>query len=258
VDLFDSHVHLDDAAFASDLDLVIERARQAGVLEMVTAGTDIASSRAAVTLAERFPGVRAAVGIHPHDAGRATAEAMAELRALAVHPKVAAIGETGLDYAKDYAKDYAPREVQRQALIEHIRISVDLSLPLIIHYREAYWEVLEIVEREQANRVIMHAFSGSTAIGRPCMERGYFVSVAGPVTFRNSRDTAEVAQEVPLELLLVETDAPVLTPEPFRGRRNEPAYLPYIVRRLAALRGQPAADIAAATTANARRVYGIG
>ena len=253
MDLFDSHLHLDDAAFASDRDSVVTRAAAAGVMGMTTVGTNVASSRAAVALAERFSMVYAAVAIHPHEAGDATPEAMRELREMAAHPKVAAVGETGLDFAEHDAS----REVQRRAFVEHIRLSRELSLPLIIHCREAFAEVLEILERQQATRVIMHAFSGSVEVAARCVAKGYYVSLAGPVTFRNARTAAQVAQEIPLETLLVETDAPVLTPEPFRGRRNEPAYLQHIVQRIAELRGREPEEIAAATAANARRVFGV-
>lgn len=254
MELFDSHVHLDDGAFASDRDAVIERAQQTGVVGMVTVGTDVASSRAAIALAERFPGVHAAVAVHPHEAATVTPEAMADLRALAAHQHVVAVGETGLDYAKDHA----PREVQRQAFVDHIHLSRELDLPLIIHCRDAHPDVLDILDHEQAGRVIMHAFSGSADVARACVARGYFISLAGPVTFANARGLAQVAREVPLEQVLVESDAPVLTPEPFRGRRNEPAYVEYIVRRIAECRGQAPEEIAVATAANARRIYGVG
>jgi len=253
VELFDSHLHLDDEAFTADLEAVLDRARQAGTVGMVTVGTNVASSRAAVDLAGRFPDVYAAVAVHPHEADRATPEAMAELRGLAAHAQVVAVGETGLDYARDYA----PREVQQQAFREHIRLSRELDLPLIVHCREAFADVLAILAGERAGPVIMHAFSGSPEIARLCVARGYFISLAGPVTFANARVTAQVAAEVPVEHVLVETDAPVLAPEPFRGRRNEPAYLEHIVRRIAALRRQTPEGIAAATAANARRVFRV-
>src|SRR5437870_5530038 len=185
---------------------------------MVTVGIDVASSRAAVDLAGRFSTVHAAVAVHPHEAGRAGPKAMADLGPLAAHAKVVAVGETGLDYAKDYA----PREVQRRVFIEHIWLSRERNLPLIVHCREAHAEVLEILEREQPVGVVMHAFSGSVDVARACVERGYFISLAGPVTFRNARAAAQVAQEVPLGSLLVETDAPVLAPEPFAAGATNP------------------------------------
>lgn len=253
MELFDSHVHLDDEAFAADRDGVIARAAAAGVVGMTTVGTTIASSRAAVALADRVPAIFAAVAIHPHEAADATPEAMRELRTLAGHRKVVAIGETGLDFSRHAA----PREGQRHAFLEHIRLSRELNLPLIIHCREAFAEMLEILTSEHARRVVMHAFSGSEDIAATCAAEGFCVSLAGPVTFRNARTAAGVAREVPLEALLVETDAPVLAPDPFRGRRNEPAYLPYIVQRIAELRGRASEEIAAVTAANARRVYAV-
>ncbi len=254
MELFDSHLHLDDQAFAADRETVVARAVQAGIVGMVTAGTDLAGSHAGVALAARFPGLYAAVAIHPHDAAAATPEAMTELRVLAGHPKVVAIGETGLDYAKTSP----PPEVQQQAFIRHIHLGRELNMPLVVHCRSAYPEVLELLAREQAGRVILHAFSGSAEVARACAGRGYWISLAGPVTFRNAKQIAEVAQQVPAALLLAETDAPVLAPEPFRGRRNEPAYLIHTIRRLAALRACAPEEIAAMTTANARRVYVVG
>lgn len=253
MELFDSHLHLDDPAFARDLDAVLARARGAGVTGMVSVGTDVASCRATVDLAQRYPDLFAAVAVHPHAAGAVTDQAMTELRAIAAHPKVVGIGETGLDYARDDAS----REAQRAAFIRHIRLSRELELPLIIHCRDAYSEVLAILQREDARRVIMHAFSGSPDVARGCTRLGFLISIGGAVTFKNARATAEVARDVPLEALLVETDAPVLTPEPFRGRRNEPAHLVYVVRRIAELRGVPEDEVARATTANARRIFRV-
>jgi TatD DNase family protein len=253
VELFDAHLHLDDPAFAADLDGVIARARAAGVVGMVTVGTDVAGSRAAVALAQRYDGVFAAVAVHPHSAASATPEAIDELRALAAGAPVVAVGETGLDYARDSA----PGEAQQAAFIRHIQLSRDLRRPLVIHCREAYAEVLAILQREGVGDVVMHAFSGSVETARECVRRGYALSIGGPVTFKHATTTAQVAREVPLDALLVETDAPVLTPEPFRGRRNEPSYLPHVVRRIAELRETPVADVARATTANARRVFRV-
>lgn len=218
---------------------------------MITVGTSVASSRAAVGLAEAYPEVYASVAVHPQYAADATDGAMHDLRTLAEHPKVVAIGETGLDYA--HADP--PRDVQREAFDRHIRLSRTLRLPLIIHCREAYEDVLAVLQEAELPSVVMHAFSGSLELAETCVARGYAISVAGPVTFRNGRATAEVARSIPLEALLVETDAPGLAPVPHRGRRNEPAYLIHTVVQIAALRGLPLEAIARATTANAHRVY---
>lgn len=253
MELFDSHVHLDDGAFDEDREAVVARARAAGVVGMITVGTGVASSRGAVTLAERYPEVFAAVAIHPHDAQDATDQAMVELHALAGHPKVVAIGETGLDFVRESA----PREVQRDAFRRHIRLSTVLRLPLIIHCREAYPQVLDILEEDFSGEVVMHAFSGTPEVARRCVDRGYAISVAGPVTYRNAGTLSTVAREAPLSHLLVETDAPVLTPEPFRGRRNEPSYLSHTVDRVAVLRDVAPEAVASATAENARRLFRV-
>ncbi len=253
MELFDSHLHLDDEAFALDRDAVLGRARAAGIVRMVTVGTDIASSRVAIALAEGHSEIFAAVAVHPQNAREATEDAMAELRRLATHPKVVAVGETGLDFSRAEP----PQEIQRDALRDHIRLSSELGLPIIIHCRKAHAEVLDTLQDARVPKVIMHAFSGSTDVAAKCVARGYAISLAGPVTFRNARGNLDVAQAVPLELLLVETDAPVLAPEPFRGRRNEPAYLTHTVARVAALRNLGPDEIADVTTANARRIYGV-
>jgi TatD DNase family protein len=254
VKLVDSHVHLDDFAFDADRDAVVQRARDAGLIAMITVGTSVASSRAAVALAERYPDVYAAVAIHPHEAGEADPETMGEIGELAAHARVVAIGETGLDLARP-----APtRQVQERVLRWHASLSVSTGLPLIIHCRDAFPAVLDILQEWNVTGVVMHAFSGTADIAQRCVDRGYMISMAGPVTFRNAPVPVEVARTVPLTSLLVETDAPVLAPVPFRGRRNEPAYLPYTVRRLAEVKGMPDDELAGATVENARRAFGIG
>ncbi len=253
MEFFDSHLHLDDQAFDADRDAVIARAREARVVEMVTAGTGVASSRAAVALAESHQGVYAAIAIHPQDAALATPEAMAELRAMADHPRVVAIGETGLDFVREHS----PRDVQGNVFRAHLRLAAERQLPVVIHCREAYAEVLDILKEEGATGVIMHAFSGSMEIAQRCVGAGYTISLGGPVTYSNARRAVDITRWVPPQLLLLETDAPVLTPEPYRGRRNEPAYLPRIAGRIAEIRGATVEEIAATTTRNARRLYGL-
>jgi len=250
MELFDSHLHLEDEAFDADRGQVLARARAAGVVGMITVGSDVASSAAAVALADRHRDVHAAVGVHPQEAEQATAEAMDELRRMAAHPRVVAIGETGLDYVRG-----PDGEMQRRAFRQHLRLAAELDLPVIIHCREASGDVLAILGEWGAVRAVMHAFSGSVETARRCVDAGYAISLGGPVTYRNARQVLEVARWVPAAALLLETDAPVLTPEPFRGRRNEPAYLGHIAARLAALRGATPGEIAAVTTANARRVF---
>jgi TatD DNase family protein len=249
--MFDSHVHLDDEAFDADRDAVLQRARTVGVRGCVTVGTDVASSRAAVALAERYPDVYAAVAVHPHQAADVSPEDLGQLRALLSHPRVVAVGETGLDYVRPRA----PREVQREAFVAHLRLSREAGLPVIVHCRGAFADVLDLLAREEPPGVVLHAFSGSADVAVDAARRGYLISLAGPVTFPTARAPVEVARAVPLPMLLVETDSPVLAPQPWRGRRNEPAFLEAVVRRIAEIRALTPEQVARATAENARRVF---
>lgn len=253
LELFDSHLHLDDEAFANDLDAVVNRAREAGVCGFVTIGTSLASSRSALALAERFGDVYAAVAIHPHDAAEATPDTMELLTMLARHPRVVAIGETGLDYYRNFA----PREVQHDAFRAHLTLARSLNLPVIIHTREASADVMGILAESPPRCVIMHCFAGSLEMAKTCVDRGYYLGLGGPVTYRNARRALDVARFVPPDRLLLETDAPYLPPEPHRGKRNEPAYLPLMAWAIAAVRGVAAGTVAELTTANARQAFGL-
>ena len=253
LELFDSHLHLDDEAFAADLDAVLNRARGAGVCGFVTIGTSVASSRAALALAERYTDVHAAVAIHPHDAAEVTADAMELLSILARHPRVVAIGETGLDYYRNFA----PREIQHDAFRAHLALARSLDLPLIIHNRDAHADVMEILAEAPPRCVIMHCFAGSLEMAHTCVDRGYFLGLGGPVTYRNARRALDVARFVPPDRLLLETDAPYLPPEPHRGKRNEPGYLPLMAWAIADVRGVSAGTVAELTTANARQAFSL-
>jgi TatD DNase family protein len=253
LDLFDSHLHLDDDAFAPDLDAVLERARAAGVRGFVTVGTSLSSCARAISLTYRHPDIFVAVAIHPHGASEATPLAMRQLEALGRHEKVVAIGETGLDYHRDFA----PRAAQEQAFRAHLALAKQLSLPVIIHNRDADADILRVLAEEAPPRVIMHCFSSSVEIARTCLDRGYYLGLGGPVTYRNARRATEVACFVPPDRLLLETDAPFLPPEPHRGRRNEPSYLPLIAWAVAHARGVSAGTVAELTSTNAREVFGV-
>jgi len=252
MELVDTHAHLDDEAFTADLDAVVARAAAAGVALIVTVGTDPDSSARAVALARRSPQVRAAVGIHPHEAGRHTPEAVAALRDVLRLPEVVAVGETGLDHSRDDA----PRDAQAALFRAHLALAAETGHPVIVHCREAHGALLAVLADYPGLCVVMHAFSGSLEVARECLGRGYYLSFAGPVTFPNARGLLEVARLVPHDRLLVETDAPYLTPHPHRGRRNEPAFVRLVLERLAALRGEAVEHLAAAVLANARRVFG--
>ena len=253
--LVDTHAHLHDPAFDADRALVLARARAAGVTRFLTIGTDVATSEAAVLLAAAEPDVYAAVGIHPHDAGTAEAAALGRIAALARAPKVVAIGELGLDYFRDHS----PRPVQRTALVAQLALARAVGKPVLLHCREAHADLLDICRAEDVGAVggILHCFSGDLEVARRGMELGLLISIAGPVTYPSARRLAEVVRALPLDRLVVETDCPYLPPQPWRGQRNEPAYLPATAARVAELLGQPVATVAAATTANAVRLLGL-
>ena len=253
MELVDTHVHLDDEAFAFDLEAVVGRAVAAGVCMMVAVGTDPASSRRVIALAERFPQLRVAIGIHPHQARTVPPEAVRELAPWTRHPRVVALGETGLDYHRDFA----PRPRQAALFRAHLTLAREVGLPVVIHCREAYPDVLAILGEFEDVPAICHAFSGSIEIAHECIRRGYYFSFAGPLTFPNAGHLIEVARVAPPDRMLVETDAPYLTPQPHRGKRNEPAHVQLVVERLAEVRGEAVAAVAAATTANARRAFGL-
>ncbi|MGH7388273.1 MAG: TatD family hydrolase [Candidatus Rokuibacteriota bacterium] len=254
-DLFDTHAHLHFPDFAPDLTEVLERARGAGVRRVLTIGTDVESSRAAVALAAREPDVWASVGIHPHDASAADDAALAEIAHLARAPRVVAVGEIGLDWFRNLA----PREAQEATFRRQLALAREVGRPVLVHCREAHDDVLRVLGEERAveRGGIMHCFSGDVAIARRCLELGFLVSLAGPVTYPNARALPEVARWVPGDRLVIETDCPYLPPQAHRGRRNEPAYLALTAARVAELRGEPLPELAARLTANARALLGV-
>lgn len=255
--MIDTHAHLDDRVFANDLHGVLERAAAADVENIVTVGTDMESSRAAIALADNHPNIWAAVGVHPHDAAKLYPSDIDELREMARHPRVMAIGETGLDYYRNLS----PRQAQVSAFRLHLELARESSLPVIVHDRDAHDEVMQELRRWVARQYgerfgVLHCFSGSLAMAKEAVELGFYVAVGGPVTYGTKGPLAEVVRGVPLARLLLETDCPYLPPEPHRGRRNEPAYLPLVNAAVARLRGEPADEVAAVTTANALHLFG--
>ena len=252
--LIDTHCHFNHARFADDLAETMTRARQAGVSQMVVVGFDRASSEQAVSLSEQHPGVLfAAIGIHPHDAKDWDAAAAARLRALADHPHVIAIGEIGLDFHHNFS----PREAQETAFRAQMGIARDSELPVIIHCREAYLETLQILSEEGADDAggVMHCWAGTPEQAAETVALGLALGFGGTLTFKNAEDIRIAARNAPLESLLLETDAPYLTPVPHRSKRNEPAYTRLVAEKLAELRGLSLPEIAALTTANARRIF---
>jgi TatD DNase family protein len=255
VSLVDTHAHLDSGQFRDDVDAVIVRANHAGVGTILTVGCDLPSSRASIELASCYPGIWASVGIHPHAAATVDAKALAELKTLAAQDKVVAIGEIGLDFYRDRA----PRDLQRAAMRAQIRLARELGKPLIVHDRDAHAEVLAILQEEGASEVggVMHCFSGDPELARACAALGFFISFAGPLTYPNS-NLGKVAAALPIDVMLVETDCPYLAPQPWRGKRCEPAYVSAIAEALAAIKGLTLEDVARVTSLNAFRLFGIG
>jgi TatD DNase family protein len=253
--LFDSHCHLNDARFAPDRPAVLERARDAGLVGMLVVGYDLDTSRLACEIAAGEPDCQAAVGLHPHDASALNEETFAALSELARQPKVVAFGETGLDYYRNLS----PPEVQRAAFARLIALAGELALPLVVHCREAAEDTLALLDdhRQPGQTVIMHCFSGSQQFAEACVQRDFYLGLAGPLTFPNSRRLKALAARVPLGQLLIETDCPWLAPQAHRGQRNEPAYVAEVASALAEAQGLEPAEVAAATTANACRALNL-
>jgi TatD DNase family protein len=253
----DSHTHLD--MIELPVPAVLAAARAAGIARVVTVGTTLESSRWSATCAEEYDEVYAAVAIHPNDTVAATRsaltadEVLAGIEALASRPRVRAVGETGLDYYRDHA---AP-DVQRWWFREHIKIAKRTGKALMIHDREAHEDVLRILEAEgPPPRVVFHCFSGDAAMAKRCAEAGYVMSFAGNVTFSNAQPLRDAAAAAPPDLILIETDAPFLTPVPNRGKPNEPALAADTLRRVAEVKGMDVADLCDAVTATAARIFG--
>ena len=250
--LVDSHCHLDDKQFVADRDVVIERARAAGVDRMMAIGTGDGPSdlETAVRLADAYPFFYATVGVHPHDAAKASDESFDRLRDLLGHPKVLALGEIGLDYHYDFS----PRETQRAVFIRQLDLARQAGKPIVIHTREAWADTMQILRENYSGAGIFHCFTGGPAEAQEALDFGFHLSFGGVLTFPKAEPVRESARLTPAERLLIETDAPYLAPVPHRGKRNEPAFLVDTVRKLAEIRGTSPDDIAAVTTGNFERL----
>ncbi|MEC1071281.1 TatD family hydrolase [Priestia megaterium] len=253
--LFDTHVHLNAEQYEDDLQEVINRALEKGVQNMVVVGFDEPTIKKAIQIAETYDFIYASVGWHPVDAVDMTDEHLAWIEELAQHPKVVALGEMGLDYYWDKS----PKEVQKDVFRRQIRLARKVNLPIIIHNRDATEDVVTILKEEHVEEVggIMHCFTGGIEVAKQCMDMNMYISFGGPVTFKNAKKPKEVATELPLDKLLIETDCPYLTPHPFRGKRNEPGYVSYVAEQIAELKGITYEELAEITTANAKKLFGI-
>lgn len=252
--LVDTHAHLQWHSLLSDIEGVVQRAREAGVTRVLTLGTEPASCRAAIALAEAHPGVYAAVGLHPGDVKGDVESAWREIEALIAHERVVAIGETGLDY---YYTDGPPRERQIDSFIWHLELAARTGKPLCIHNREATDDVMNLLER-YSGRVtpVLHCYTGDLETARRALDMGAYISFAGNITYPKLRGLAEVAAEIPSDRLLAETDSPFLAPQPLRGRRNEPAHIAHTYDVVASARASSRADLGRLVTDNAQRLFG--
>ena len=252
--LFDTHAHYDDEAFDADRDALLVALPQQGVALVVNPGCDPASSQKAVALAERYPHVYAAVGWHPENCAPYTPAGLAAVEALAAHPKVVAIGEIGLDY---YWEENPPRELQRQVFREQLALAQRLELPVIVHDREAHGDSLAMIQEFPQVRGVFHCYSGSPEMARELVKRGWMLSFTGVLTYKNAKKAVEVAREIPLEHLMIETDSPYMAPVPCRGRRNDSTLVRYVCEKLAEIKGISPEECARITLENGRRFFRI-
>ncbi|QHS23875.1 TatD family hydrolase [Virgibacillus sp. MSP4-1] len=253
--LFDTHVHLNVEQFEEDREEVMKRAKEAGVEYMVIVGFDRETIPKAIEIAEQNDTIYAAVGWHPVDAIDMTDEDLNWIEELSSHPKVVALGEMGLDYHWDKS----PHDVQKEVFRKQISLAKKVDMPIIIHNREATEDIVEILEEENAKEIggIMHCFNSTPELAQRCLDINFHISLGGIVTFKNAREPKEVAKMVPLDRLLIETDCPFLAPHPYRGKRNEPAYVKLVAEKIAELKALSYDEIATITTKNAKEFFRI-
>ncbi len=252
--LADTHAHLNDEQFAVDWQEVVREAAAAGVSQIVIPGSDLVTSRRAIVQAQQYPGLFAAVGVHPHEASSYDQETRLSLSELAANEKVVAIGEIGLDYYYNFS----PRETQLAVFRDQMALASEKGLPVIIHNREAHADTLEILKEFQGVvRGVLHCFSGSPELAAECVKLGYYIGIGGTVTFKNAKKPVEVARAVPLESILLETDSPYLAPVPYRGRRNEPKFVPAILTKLASIKGISEPELREQVNQNVAELFGI-
>lgn len=253
--LFDTHAHLDDSRFNEDREYIINKLKEEGVEYIVNPGADIPSSLRAIELSKKYDFIYSAVGVHPHDVKDMDNDTIDVLRNLSKNEKVVAIGEIGLDYYYDNS----PRDLQRKWFEEQIKLANELKLPIIIHDRDAHQDTFNIIKNTKSNDIgcVLHCYSGNLELATEYVKMGCFISIAGPVTFKNNKKTLEVIREIPLEYLLIETDSPYLSPEPHRGKRNDPSYVRYVAEKIAVEKGISYEKVCSATMENAKKFFNI-
>ncbi len=249
--IFDTHAHYDDEAFNDDRDALLERLFSEGVCGIVNQGTTTETSKFSVRLAEKYPGIYAAVGIHPECADENSMSELSVIRELCKNKKVVAVGEIGLDYYYD-----VPKDIQKEIFAAQLELANELSLPVTIHDREAHGDILDFIKKYRPKGIV-HCFSGSREMAKEVIKLGMYIGMGGVVTFKNSRKAVEVIEEIPMESLVLETDCPYLAPVPYRGKRNDSGLISHTAQRIAEIKGLSAQEVLDITAANAARVYNI-
>ncbi|MDD5945409.1 MAG: TatD family hydrolase [Clostridia bacterium] len=248
---FESHAHYDDRRFDEDRDELLASFPSEGIDTVVNSSSDIASSKASIALAEKYPYFYASVGVHPHEVSKMRDNDIDTLRKLAAHPKVVAIGEIGLDFYYDHS----PRDSQRLWFARQLKLAAELDMPIIVHSREASQESFDIIKRSSVRKGVIHCYSGSAPMAKDYIDMGFYIGVGGSLTFKNNKKTVEVVEQIPIERILIETDAPYLAPVPFRGERNDSRLLKYVVEKISEIKNIPVEDICNITKNNAEKLF---
>lgn len=248
---FESHAHYDDERFDDDRDELLASFPAEGIETVVNSSSDIASSRASIALAEKYPFFYASVGVHPHEVSKMREEDFDTLRELSKHPKVVAIGEIGLDFYYDLS----PRDDQRYWFKRQLALAEELDMPVIIHSRDASQECFDIISASNVRKGVIHCYSGSAPMAQDYADMGFYIGIGGSLTFKNNKKTVEVVEKLPLEKILIETDSPYLAPVPYRGRRNDSRLLKYVVEKISEIKNVPEIDICNITKNNAIELF---
>ena len=250
---FDSHAHYDDESFDEDRYELIEAIREKGVDFIVNAAADLTSCETGIALAEKYPFIYCSIGVHPHDVKSLKEEDLEKLRKWATHKKVVAIGEIGLDYYYDSS----PREAQREWFKKQLMLAKELNLPVIIHSRDACQETFDLIMESGVKEGVIHCFSGSHELAKEYVKKGFYIGIGGALTFKNAKKTVKVVETIGIENILIETDAPYLTPVPHRGKRNDSSYLQYVVEKIAEIKEMTPDEVASITCQNAKTLFRI-